>query len=369
MASSTPQAPSTASNTLVRAFLDSGAPKGSVDYTTIVVLHGWGWHGGVFRKLIPLAAKSNARVVLVNRRDYPGSEPYTPEERAVFTRLAGAAPSPEASAEAQAFFRDRVKEFYDFIVDFVRRENIPRPKGDTGGLIIAGWSLASTWLTTLLANVGLFQEGDVQLSKYVRRVILYDSSHWCYGYAPPPNSWQPLYDDTLSEEERVLRFGIYITGYYAHGDVWADGPSALEFRTPLDDPSPTGARMTPEELAETASAAVQGPGGSEGLLAQVMSIHGVIVASRQGALYPQEAIEGASNWEDVEVRHLWCDRSVWEMPWGTKKLMDEIEEAKKAGKRVRDVVFARLKGANHFAHWDMPEKTLEAFLTSDTVIE
>ena len=106
--------------------------------------------------------------------------------------------------------------------------------------------------------------------------------------------------------------------------------------------------MTPQELAETTDDAVQGPGGSEGLLAQMMVVHGVIVAARQGAFYPKEPEEGASNWENVEVRHLWCDRSVWEMPWGTKMLKEEIDEAKKAGKHVRDVVFARLVGGNHF---------------------
>ena len=130
-------------------------------------------HLGVFRKMLPLAAQSNARLVLVNRRDYPGSEPYTPEERATLIRLATGAPSPESDAEAQAFMRDRVKEFYDFLVDFVKRENIPRPQGSTGGLIIAGWSLASAWLTALLAHVGSFKEEDVRLSEYVRRVILY----------------------------------------------------------------------------------------------------------------------------------------------------------------------------------------------------
>ncbi|KAJ8488426.1 hypothetical protein ONZ51_g3568 [Trametes cubensis] len=348
MASSTSQTAKAASNIVVRAFLDSGAPEGSTDYTTVVVLHGWGWHGGVFRKMLPLAAQSNARLVLVNRRDYPGSEPYTPEERATLIRLATGAPSPESDAEAQAFMRDRVKEFYDYLVDFVRRENIPRPQGNTGGLIIAGWSLASAWLTALLAHVRSFKEEDVKLSEYVRRVILYDSSHFCYGYTPPPNSYQPLLDTSLSEKERVEKFGIYITGYYVHGDVWKDGPSALEFRTPLAEPA---------------------PGGSEGLLAQMMVVHGVIVAARQGAFYPKQPEEGASNWENVEVRHLWCDRSVWEMPWGTKMLKEEIDEAKKAGKHVRDVVFARLVGGNHFAHWDMPDKTLKAFLTDDTVVE
>ena len=36
----------------------------------------------VFTKLLPLAAQFNARVVLVNRQDYPGAQPFTLEERA-----------------------------------------------------------------------------------------------------------------------------------------------------------------------------------------------------------------------------------------------------------------------------------------------
>ena len=31
---------------LVRAYLDSGPPPGSMDYTTLVITHGLLWHGG-----------------------------------------------------------------------------------------------------------------------------------------------------------------------------------------------------------------------------------------------------------------------------------------------------------------------------------
>ncbi|KAI0355227.1 alpha/beta-hydrolase [Trametes cingulata] len=369
MAANQPTSQERGARTPIRAFLDSGAPEGSTDYTTVVIIHGWGWHSGSFKKLLQFAKQHNARVVLVNRRDYPGSDPYTPKELATAARLATTPDSPESAEEAEAFMRDRAREVYDFLADFVRRERIPRPQGNAGGLVVVGWSLGSVWITALLANVRLFPETDVKLSEYVRRVILYDTSYLCFGYAPPPGAYQPLYDASLPDEERVARFSVWITGYYAHGDLTTQGPSALEFRNALADPAPSATRMTPEDLAETTYGPPQGPGGSEGLIARLCLVHGTLTRQKEGAFYPREPVEGASNWSGVEVRQLWCDRSVWEMPWCLKLFTEELEEARKAGKKPRDVVFVRFKGANHFAHWDLPEKTLKAFLGDETEVE
>lgn len=56
-------------------------------------------------------------------------------------------------------------------------------------------------------------------------------------------------------------------------------------------------------------------------------------------------MRGASDWRNVPVRHLWGDRSTWEIPWGAKLLDEELEQAKDAGKRVRDpdIVLVRFK--------------------------
>ncbi|KAI0365121.1 alpha/beta-hydrolase [Pilatotrama ljubarskyi] len=349
--------------TPIRAFLDSGAPEGSTDYTTVVIIHGWGWHSGSFKRLIPFAKPHNARVVLVNRRDYPGSDPYTPEELATPARLATTPDvSPETAAEAEAFMRDRAREVFDFLTDFVRRERIPRARENTGGIVVVGWSLGSLWITALLANVRLFPEGDVKLSEYVLGVVLYDTSFLCYGYAPPPDAYQPLYETSVTFPERVARFNVWVTGYYAHGDVWAKGADALEYRNALSDPSPTITRMTPEDLAETTYGPPQEEGGSEGLIILACVGHGTGARLKEDAFYPREPVEGASNWSHVEVRQVWCDRSVWEMPWCVKLLTEELEEARRAGKNPRDIVFVRFEGANHFAHWDLPEKTLDVFL-------
>ena len=81
--------------------------------------------------------------------------------------------------------RDRGREVYDYLADLVKREAIPplRAGGDDahtklkGGIVLVGWSLGTVSMTTLLAYAPSFQsDSDVQLSKWVRRVVLYGAS-------------------------------------------------------------------------------------------------------------------------------------------------------------------------------------------------
>ncbi len=68
---------------------------------------------------------------------------------------------------------DHGRDVYDFLVDFIRRERIPIARGNTGGVVLVGWSLACVWITALLANIASFPVGDVKVVTYVRRVVLY----------------------------------------------------------------------------------------------------------------------------------------------------------------------------------------------------
>ncbi len=183
---------------------DSGPPDGSIDYTTVVLLHGYACssgrsisiapyihgdcrlylcslHGltctGIFEKLIPLAARHNARVVLVNRRDYPGSTPYTLEERAVLVNAAVESKTNPLAArdKLHVFMAERAREVYDLLVSFVAQHKIPPafPKENKGGIVIGGWSFGTGWMLSLLENVASFPVHKVALSRYVRRVIFY----------------------------------------------------------------------------------------------------------------------------------------------------------------------------------------------------
>ncbi|RPD55325.1 hypothetical protein L226DRAFT_513358 [Lentinus tigrinus ALCF2SS1-7] len=355
---------------LLGTFLDSGAPAGSTDYTTLVVIHGLGFHGGNFRKLIPLASQFNARVVVMNRRDYPGSVPFTPKERAEIARLADApAGTPGAAEATETFMKERGRELYDYLVDLVKCGGVlPAQDQDKkkGGIVLAGWSLGTLWISALLAHVSSFPVTEVDLTKYVRRIVYYDVPYLCLGYPMPDGLYVPLHDAELAPEEWLEHFCKWISAYYSHGDVARDGVSALESRHYLENPSPTTSRMTTEEVAQCKYDAPGNPGGSDnGVVVACITRHGTCASLRKGAFRLRETVSGMDDWRDVEVRYLWCDASTWEMPLGAWTLRKELEEAEKAGEIVRKVEYVRFRGANHFAHWDQPELTLRGLVGND----
>ena len=100
---------------------------------------------GNFKKLLALARDHNVHIVLPNRRDYPGSTPFSPDEVARLSSLANATPgSPEAVAGTQNEMKARARGVYDYLVGLIETEHIPRAQGKAGGIIVAGWSLGAT---------------------------------------------------------------------------------------------------------------------------------------------------------------------------------------------------------------------------------
>ncbi|KAI1786412.1 hypothetical protein LXA43DRAFT_898006 [Ganoderma leucocontextum] len=354
--------------TLLRTFLDSGVPEDSTDYTTLVIIHGWGFHAANFKKLLPLSRENNVRIVLPNRRDYPGSTPFSPDEVAYLSELANAPPgTPEAVKGTEAEMKARAREVYYYLVDLVKTEGIPRAQGKAGGIVLAGWSLGATWMSALLAHVAEFPVGDVRLGEYVRRLVLYDPSYLCFGYAYPEGMYHPLHDLASPVEERLEKFGVWVSSYFTHGDLFASGLKALEDRNAVENLPPTVTTMSAEDMAESTSAA-GAPGGSEDLLAKACFAHGVYESLRKQAFFLRDVPAGGDDWRSIELRYVWSDRSIWEMPLLAWTLPKELEEVGKAGGSIRTVNYVRFRGANHFAHWDLPEKTLRGFLSDDKTI-
>ena len=135
----------------------------------------------VFKKLLPLGPANNARVIAVNRRDYPGSALTFEADAALLQRVAGAPEDPARRAELRGFWRDRAREVFDLLVELVRTEHLPETSGAgsdaKGGIVVAGCSFGSVWMSTLLAHIAEFSAPDVQLSRYLRRVVLYGTPH------------------------------------------------------------------------------------------------------------------------------------------------------------------------------------------------
>lgn len=142
-----------------------------------------------------------------------------------------------------------------------------------------------------------------------------------------------------------MAFSKWVTGYYTHGD----SPDELERRKHVDDPRPTILNMTLEDIQTNFVQEPTAVGGSDLMLLEGGIGTGLNEVMRKSAFYLTEPDEDeGDNWADVELRYLWCDRSVYEMPWGTWALRNELEEAKQQGRRMRNITMARLSGANHF---------------------
>lgn len=130
-------------------------------------------------KLQPLAATYRVRIIALNRREYPGSVPYTAEERALLPPvpdkpLTDADQIRSAQQMLETFMRDRARELYQTVEGLVVERNLP-PAGtgsQTSGIVLVGWSLGATWMTSLLAHIAEFSVGAVNLRDYVRRVVL-----------------------------------------------------------------------------------------------------------------------------------------------------------------------------------------------------
>ncbi|EIW57458.1 uncharacterized protein TRAVEDRAFT_29546 [Trametes versicolor FP-101664 SS1] len=337
-------------NSPLHVLQDSGRPAGSTDYTTVVILHGFTWHSGIFTKLLPLAHPHNVRIVLVNRRDYLGSKPYIEEDRALLPELspeewADAAQVVVAGEKMKAFMRERAREVHDLLVELVRGGNVvvaDRSK-NTGGIVVAGWSLGGSWMTAFLAHVTSFPADEVRLSDYMRRVVIFDSPFLALGYPPrEPALYSPLLDPKIAPEDRQPLFMKWVSGYFPHGGT----PDTLEGKTPLENPPPTISTLTLEEIASMTCPSVGAPGGSDEILVHSGVKLGLFAYLRKCALYLPEGGGGA--WRDVEVRCVTGEWSISGVLWATMLLKREVEDAKAKGIPIRDVRFVLIRRANHF---------------------
>ncbi|KAH9165922.1 alpha/beta-hydrolase [Lactarius sanguifluus] len=335
----------------VFAFLDTGPPPlHQKDYITLVMVHGRGGTADFFVRFLPLAGKLGARVVAINRRDYPGSAPFSEEDRALL--LSTTHDTPAASENADRYMKARAGELYDFLTQLVKTEELP-----TNSIVLAGWSLGSSFVLSFLAHAPSFDSESWGLSQYIRRVIAYDPPSLAMGYPFPDGYYTPLNDPSISPEKAMEIFPLWITGYYTHGDTL----ETLSLRDALDEPSPTITRMSHEDLASTFHEPPTLLDGTDTVIQKGGVDRGAFSRLREVALFAPQNTEIA--WPNVEFRYVWCDRSVWLMPWGIWSFRVEIEQARKDGKRIRKHSVVRMRGANHCAHWDEPERTLRLLLS------
>jgi pimeloyl-ACP methyl ester carboxylesterase len=163
---------------------DTGAPEGVDNYITLILLHGFSFHSGksvcssttdmhvnveegIFERLVPLAAQYKCRLVLVNRRGYINADPYTDEDLNLLREAQNG--TPQGKESMTKFMPDRGRDVYEFLVDFIRNEESPLENR----IVLAGWSYSSCWMLSLLAYASTFPENDIEVPRYLRRVVTF----------------------------------------------------------------------------------------------------------------------------------------------------------------------------------------------------
>lgn len=169
------------------AYTDSGAPSSS-PYTTIFAVHGVVFTNCmylvpinsrvciadapltvIFKKVQAVAPSKGFRFVALSRRGFPGSTPYTQEERNTIT---DSKVSPE---NRYAFMQARGNEIATFIDMFISKFDLPPVSSDKkGGSILLGWSQGSQYASAAIAFApSLASDVRARISAHIHTVMLY----------------------------------------------------------------------------------------------------------------------------------------------------------------------------------------------------
>ncbi|KAJ7764874.1 Alpha/Beta hydrolase protein [Mycena metata] len=198
------------------SYIDSGPPSAHEPYTTIFAIHGMIFSNVVFQRMIALAPTQGVRVVAINRRGFPGSTPFTPEEFNV--NLTGGSGDAEREAQMEA----RGHEIATFIAIFIQKFDLPAfsGAGRPGGAILLGWSLGAPFTTFAIANSDTLPEATREvLTSHVRSLILYEAAPIALGLPTPAQNWNPLMDSTIPASLRLEAFSQWVTAYFDHAST------------------------------------------------------------------------------------------------------------------------------------------------------
>lgn len=121
-----------------------------------------------FRPMMQYAGVHNLRFVIVNQRDYPGSNPLSADELRDLE-------SPDAQADV---LRGLGRGLVAFVDAFVQGQGIVPIRMDghkrIGGLTILNWSLGNLYTWSILGNAATYEKKTVTfLEQYLRTIVVF----------------------------------------------------------------------------------------------------------------------------------------------------------------------------------------------------
>ncbi|KAJ7595631.1 hypothetical protein C8J56DRAFT_1042716 [Mycena floridula] len=305
-------------------YLDSGTPPGNVAYNTIILLHGHTFHGATFKRLVEPARAHNIRLILPNRRSYPGTTPYTLEELE----------SLESGKTDRSEVILNLGIYLALLVDGLILKHQLHP----GKVTVGGWSSGVIFQCALIRAIRHVDEDcKKRLKEYVRCVVFWDPPSNVLGFPSPSGAWSSVRD-------------LGVSMYWAHPNISSRDPKDFTYQQPAkSDPEPTIKHVTPDILDRTAGAKGE-------TVFQNLGFQSVLMDNTRGALL------------DPEVHEAWGYPSFWTLsgtasPWtlilGAWCFEDLSRSVEDPRFHIRSAV---LEGENHFVMWDAPEKTMLALI-------
>ncbi|KAJ6506415.1 Alpha/Beta hydrolase protein [Mycena vitilis] len=322
------------------AYTDSGAVEG--DYTTCVVIHGHTFHNGTFQRLSALAQSNYLRIIAVNRREYPGSSPYSPEDLAIFAR--------GDETQRASLLEQQGRDLALFMDGLIGKLSLP----ETGGIALIGWSMGTLFLLSLLSSIDtLPTDSQARLSSFVRTVILLQTPLHSLGLPEPAGRVIPYTDPEIPPEARGPTYAKWIASYFIHGELSTHTLANLTYTdTDLRKRPPTET-LQPEMLSSMADF---GPADKYENIVALPPFAGLVRKQMSKALF------------DPAVRRAWGRAKFWNMygsaePWHIIYAGWVIEEQSRAAAASTPELIIHSKvvdGANHFLVWEDPERAINA---------
>lgn len=117
---------------------------------------------GTFQRLNAFAAPHSLRIISVNRREYPGSSPYSAEELTAFAE--------GSDDERTNLLAQQGRDLALFLDGLIGQLSLPK----AGGIALIGWSLGTIFLLSLVASMDtLPATTQDRLSGFVHTVVLF----------------------------------------------------------------------------------------------------------------------------------------------------------------------------------------------------
>ncbi|TFK68101.1 alpha/beta-hydrolase [Pluteus cervinus] len=336
---------------------DSGAVPG-VAYTTLILVHGMGFNGGVFKKLHPIAPAHKFRTVAINRRDYAPTSPFTEDERKLLT----------AGGEShRRHLRNLGLELAQFIDKFATENDLPpATESGEGGVVPLGWSLGGLNIHAFLSALDEVDDDILaRLNKWIRALVIHDTSPVGIGLANPPEyDIQLWFNPDL--DIRFTNFKDWAVAYYKHKDIHSGKNDTLTYNQPFEftpdklaelnllvhERKPTFHEISAEELKELTSAEVYG--GSDTLI--IFSSLDLTKDEIRRSLFNRAL---AAKLPNAKVRYIGGAETAGVMIYALWELQKGLDDPSLwGGEKARDVKIIYTPTGNHFSFWDDPEEAL-----------